>query len=425
MFQGQQQLVSPDGTGSLATYSSATTVDTSGPFFQSLGTNGRSCATCHVFSLGFSLTPAYVEQLFNVTKGQDPLFASVDGTNSPNAPVVKKKDRYAATSMLRTRGLIRVGLPIPANAEFVLAQVDDPYHFASAAQLSLFRRPLPTTNLAFLSGVMWDGRETFSGQSIVQDLGHQANDATLGHAEAAIPGLTADQEQQIVAFETSLFTAQVADNAAGDLTANGTTGGATNLSTQALYLGINDVLGKDPTGAAFNPSAMTLFNAWAGSSDGAKAAVARGEVLFNTRTFVVSNVKGLTDTLGVPQVTVTCTTCHDSPNVGNHSTALPLDIGLTDASRRTPDMPLYTLRNIATGETLQTTDPGRALITGKWKDIARFKGPILRGVTSRAPYFHNGLAANLGEVLDFYNTRFGANFTAAEKSDFIAFLQTL
>ena len=35
---------------------------------------------------------------------------------------------------------------------------DDPYGHASATQLSLFRRPLPTTNLRFLSTINWDGR---------------------------------------------------------------------------------------------------------------------------------------------------------------------------------------------------------------------------------------------------------------------------
>jgi hypothetical protein len=49
---------------------------------------------------------------------------------------------------------------------------------------------------------------------------------------------------------------------------------------------------------------------------------------------------------------------------------VPLNIGIADASRRTPDMPLYTLRhNVAPFEEVQTTDPGRALITGAWKDI--------------------------------------------------------
>ena len=56
---------------------------------------------------------------------------------------------------------------------------------------------------------------------------------------------------------------------------------------------------------------------------------------------------------------------------------------------------------------MKTTDPGRALITGKWKHMSLFKGPILRGLAARAPYFHNGSAATLDEVVDFYDTRFG------------------
>jgi cytochrome c peroxidase len=88
-------------------------------------------------------------------------------------------------------------------------------------------------------------------------------------------------------------------------------------------------------------------------------------------------------------------------------------------------MPLYTLRRISTGETIQTTDPGRALVTGKWKDIARFKGPILRALAGRAPYFHNGSAADLGSVVDFYEGRFSIGLTAQEKSDLVAFLRAL
>jgi cytochrome c peroxidase len=103
----------------------------------------------------------------------------------------------------------------------------------------------------------------------------------------------------------------------------------------------------------------------------------------------------------------------------------PLNIGLTDASRRTPDMPLYTLRNKATGEIKQVTDPGRAMIDGKWSHIGRFKGPMLRDLAPRAPYFHNGFAADLDAVVDFYNTRFNIGFTKQEKSDMVAFLRSL
>ncbi|HEY0480499.1 MAG TPA: hypothetical protein VGD37_23445, partial [Kofleriaceae bacterium] len=80
----------------------------------------------------------------------------------------------------------------------------------------------------------------------------------------------------------------------------------------------------------------------------------------------------------------TCTTCHDTPNGGNHSVVAPLNIGLADAARRTKDMPLYTLRNKATGETVQVTDLGRALTDGKWSHIGRFKGPMLRSLAPRA-----------------------------------------
>jgi cytochrome c peroxidase len=88
-------------------------------------------------------------------------------------------------------------------------------------------------------------------------------------------------------------------------------------------------------------------------------------------------------------------------------------------------MPLYTLRNKVTGETVQTTDPGRALVTGKWNDIARFKGPILRGLASRAPYFHNGMAKDLAEAVEFYNTRFELGLTPQESADLVAFLRAL
>ena len=126
----------------------------------------------------------------------------------------------------------------------------------------------------------------------------------------------------------------------------------------------------------------------------------------------------------MPVLDGTCTTCHDTPHAGNHSIPAPLDIGLTDASRRTPDLPLYTLRHkLPPFETVETTDPGRALITGLWKDIGRYKGPVLRGLAARAPYFHNGSAATLTDVVEFYNNRFQIGLTDAEVSDLVAFLR--
>jgi cytochrome c peroxidase len=104
---------------------------------------------------------------------------------------------------------------------------------------------------------------------------------------------------------------------------------------------------------------------------------------------------------------------------------MPLNIGLTDAARRTADLPLYTLRNKTTQDTVMTTDIGRAMVTSLWSDIAKFKGPILRGLAARAPYFHNGSAATLEDAVDFYDTRFHIGLTELEKADLVAFLNAL
>jgi hypothetical protein len=434
-------------TGVAATFSTASRIDLTGPFFQSLGTNGRACVSCHQPSAGWTITPQNVQARFDATGGADPIFRTNDGSNSPNADVSTVEARRAAYGMLLDKGLIRVGIGLPAVREFELVAVDDPYGYASATELSLFRRPLPATNLGFLSTVMWDGRETFLDPAsttcilgstkcfatIHFDLADQANSATQGHAQAAQP-LTSAQREAIVGFETTLFTAQVFDDEAGVLTARQALGGPQYLSQQGFYFGINDVVSGDyRTGALFVANVFTLYSAWDtidnggpdGSRSEARRAVARGETLFNTKPIQITGVKGLNDDLSVPLLQGTCTTCHDTPNAGNHSIPAPLDIGLTDPSRRTPDLPLYTLQNKQTRQQIQTTDPGRALITGQWKDIGRFKGPILRALATRAPYFHNGSASDLSAVVDFYNQRFGIGFTDDEKADLIAFLLTL
>ena len=422
----------PDATGAFQTVSTTGAIDLSNPFFQSLGTNGRACVTCHQPQEGWTVTPAGIRRRFALSAGHDPIFRTNDGSVSPDADVSTLDARRKAYAMLLTKGLFRVGLPVPATAEFTLDAVDDPYDHASAAELSLFRRPLPATNLRFLSTVMFDGRETFKGQSITFDLLDQSNAATVGHAQAAIP-LTDPQRAAIVAFETTLTTAQVWDNRAGDLDSAGGLGGPGPLSTQDFYLGVNDPLGLNPRGIPFTPVIFPLFSSWANPSHGgedsartaARQAVARGEAIFNSKPIAITGVKGLNDDLRVPTIAGTCGTCHDTPNVGDHSLPAPLDIGLTDESRRTPDLPLYTLRNKASGATVKTTDPGRALVTGLWKDIGRFKGPILRGLPIRAPYFHNGSAATLTDAVNFYNQRFGIGLTDAEISDLVAFLRTL
>ncbi len=460
-------------SGSALTFSTNGFIDRSNPFFKAMG-NGRACASCHQESQGWSITPQDLQARFSQTNGTDPIFKLVDGANSPNALDTTLDQRRLAYTMLLNKGLIRVGLPIPNSAEFTLIQVSDPYGFASAKELSLFRRPLPTTNLKFNSTVMWDARETLTDAksstcifrakpatcfaTLNVDLLHQANNAVRGHAEATQDLSIADQ-QAIVDFENSLFTAQITSNAAGSLLLDGAGGGPVALSNNNFYFGINDIEAGDyKTGVVFNRNVMSMYGSWLNttvparnsvalsapsgaqlarqrpppsipvapsSANNAKAMIARGEALFNTRPFNISNVSGFNDELRVSLQRGTCTSCHNAPNVGTHSVARLFNTGVSNAARRTPDMPLYTLKNIATGEVIETTDPGNAMVTGKWKDIGRFKVPNLRGMGLRAPYFHDGSAKDLGEVVRFYDRRFRMGLTPQEVDDLTAFLQAL
>jgi len=454
-----------DGSGTVLTVSSAGFIDHSNLFFTPLG-NGRSCNSCHQEAQAWSVTPAALQTRFAQSQGTDPIFQLVDGANSPNASVATLAQKQVAYSMLLNKGVIRVGLPIPSGAEFQLVAVDDPYGFATAAELSLFRRPLPATNLKFESTVMWDGRETLTNarsnlclantapaacfDTVNFDLLDQANSAATGHAQL-VGGLTAAQQTSVVGFESGLFTAQASDNQAGSLSAGGADGGPQFLSTVPFYFGINDFINGDyQTKAPFSRSVMTLFSAWGtaalpplapppapprpgalpppppqNTAAAAKASIARGEQIFNTRPFNIVNVGGLNDVLQQPTVRGTCSTCHDTPNAGSLSVPRLLNTGVAAAVVRTPDLPLYTLKNISTGATLQTSDPGRALVTGKWSDVGSFKVPGLRALAARAPYFHNGSRATLGDVVNFYDKRFQIGFSPQEAADLTAFLQAL
>ncbi len=65
------------------------------------------------------------------------------------------------------------------------------------------------------------------------------------------------------------------------------------------------------------------------------------------------------------------------------------------------------------------------MITGKCSDLSKLKGPILRSLSARAPYFHNGRAMQLSDVVEFYNQRFSLNLSDQEKTDLVAFLRSL
>jgi hypothetical protein len=408
-----------DRAGLAASFQTSGSIDTTNPFFQPLGTNGRSCATCHDSRTGWTMTPEFAQLLFYESDGLAPLFRAVDETVRPDSDISTLDARRTAFALLLNKGLTRFTRTVKPTAEFSVVAVDDPYGWSTTSAFSNFRRIIATANEAHESSALWtsgpgDVRTTITNVMVGGVKLHEETTVTIS-ADVAAAG--AD-------FLMGLSFAQEIDFSAGKLDVAGATGGPQNVSSEPFYIGINALGGDSQTGAPFDNESMDMYDAWETSPDDDRQRIGRGESAFYTVDIEITNVPGINDALGQEVVHGHCTTCHNTPNIGNHSEFRMIDLGLTAPERRSPDVPLVTLLNKTTGETRQTTDVGRGLSTGLWADIGRFKVPTLRGVGARAPYFHDGSAATLSDVLNFYEHRFGVDFGGAQ-DDIIAFLQSL
>ena len=376
-------------SGFATTFAPAGFVDLTGEFFKPQGANGRSCSTCHAPQNAWSITPATIQMLFASTNGTHPIFNPLDADN-PGDDLSSVEARQAAYSMMLTRGVFRRGGAPRADREWDVVAVDDPHRFANTNRIVQWRRTMPTINFHLGSAtVAWDDGNTV-GTDQIAGLTNQATRNVTGaqQGQPAPPEIIAD----IVAFETSLSTAQAFSFTAGFLDRSGARGGAEQLSIMTRTTGRFD-----------------LFDAWAGSSNASQAQIARGQELFNN------------PNRGGPR----CNACHNSANNGTNIDNRLFDIRTASAEARTPDLPLYTIRNRATGEERQLTDTGRGNVTGLWNDLGRFKTPTLRALAARAPYFHNGIAATLEEVVRHYERHLGFIFTDQERADLVAFLNAL
>jgi hypothetical protein len=105
-----------------------------------------------------------------------------------------------------------------------------------------------------------------------------------------------------------------------------------------------DPLGGNPLGTPFTPAIFNLFDPWTNQHESStnfgihagkrRDSIARGEALFNSKPINIIGVAGLNDELNLAVIPGTCGTCHDSPNVGNHSLAVALNIGVGDLDSR-------------------------------------------------------------------------------------------
>jgi hypothetical protein len=277
--------------------------------------------------------------------------------------------------------------------------VDDPYGFGTTAGFTRFRRPNPMSNEKFVASVTWTG----GPHDVFAQLQNLMNGANTFHAQGAVP-VPVDLRVESALLSLSVFHAQVEDNKAGRLDEDGARGGPVNLSQEPFFIGIN-------SGASFNPKVFNVYDAWENSPDEHRRAIWRGQEIFNTKTFGANGG--------------TCGGCHNTTNVGSSSTMVFRRVGTDVASEFTDALVKITIRNKTTGEVKTVTDLGRAQATGLWNDVGRFKVQHLRGLSSRAPYFHDGRSKNLHEVIDHYDAFFNIGYTDQEKEDLIAFLYAL
>jgi len=466
-------------------YGRLTILNTSGPietrgnaFFEPIGTNGRACVTCHQPADAMSISVDTIQERWRATNGKDPLFAAIDGKNCPDAPDNDPKSH----SLLLNRGLIRVFLPwppknldgTPVKPEFTIEIVRDPtgcntspvYGLnSSTPTISVYRRPRPAANLKYVTAdgfgvgrfIAKNGqpaaRDPETGKSVQMNmmadarelsLKTQARSAAAGHLQ--LKGLlTAAQLDQIIAFENQVYAAQSFHNGAGDLTE---TGGPPALGPAAMAQGRSAVLGNNTTNFVFPMGDVwkSLPRTGDNSNDAKNAfreSVARGHDVFFFRTFWIKDAMHLnTVGLGNP-VKRTCSTCHGMHMTGMDTANGWMDVGTTNLpwakeppvspwSTEQAELPLFklTCSNAVAphpflGRVIYTQDPGRALISGKCNDIGTIVMQQFRGLAARAPYFVNGSAKNLRELVDFYDRRFNIQYSEQEKQDLVNFLSTL
>jgi hypothetical protein len=442
------------------------------PFFTPLGENGRACVTCHQPSNAMSVSAESIRERWHRTNGRDPIFEGIDGSNNPSLP----QQLESSHSLLLNRGLFRVGLPwpprpiagVPVTPEFTIDVVSDPtgvnldprYGLSSPSPtISVFRRPRPVANLRYVmtadsifniktGELAATDPETGEpvGMNLMADSRHltlkqQAVGAYEDHQEG-IRGLDARTLQAIVDFESSIYLAQAVDRFGLQLSEPG---GPAGLGPKAMLEGRQHVLANNNRDPVFR-----AFDAWKAPGSAARSlppavqafreSVARGNDIFMFRQFWLRDVAHINSVgLGNP-IRRSCATCHNTQMTAMDLAPGWVDLGTTNYPTwtepvvfgATRDLPVFKVTCQASvtphpylGRIIYTTDPGRALITGRCNDVGSIVMQQFRGLAARAPYFSNGSAKTLRELVDFYDRRFDMKLTEQDRLDLVNFLGVL
>jgi cytochrome c peroxidase len=357
------------------------------------GTNGRSCATCHVEDEHLALSRAHVASVFQ-SNPSDPLFNRIDA-DDPTAAT----PTYAHLEA----GLVRVTLNLADNLDVVDAAGNV---ITNAERTITVWRGVPTTeNTAYTAPFQYDDRE--------KTLESQADAALHAHSQInhEPSPLTLDA---IAGFERTMFSSDEAALIAGAIDF-----GFTPPNLQPYFAPGSD-------GAA----GQVLFNNICANCHGTATQTQVVNQAVHDDLFAVTNADGsvtlasvLPTGVGIPAQVHHDLASHRDLNIGIAATtylgqvgALPNFQGVDfpqyrirfykDASRKTkvfdlpPPPPEYSSSLLPQAFSV---DPGRAIISGDPDDWETFAVPQLRGVANTAPYFHDGVAPDLPTLLDLYS----------------------
>lgn len=325
--------------------------------------NGRSCATCHRPEDHFALTPKTVEARWQALQrrqqhdplADDPLFRAIDAD-----------DFDSDFTTLRTKALVRVTLPLPANVK----RADD----AAATTVAVWRAVPTVINTRFSGPFQFDGREA--------TLESQALSAMRSHSQ-----VTSDPSPQtlthLAEFQRHLFSSRRIQRV-----------------SRALAHGVE----PPPADDHLNPlerRGRKTFEVFCATCHGGPTQTQNGDARFlplPSRGPLTSGAQAFVNVfVGTPRPPPPGLP-PPGPPTPRFFDGLPT-AGLAEVPFR---VTLPTQVEVATA----SSDAGRGLLSGDFREFGRFDVPTLFGISKTAPYFHDNSAADLDAVIEHYQAMF-------------------
>ena len=321
------------------------------------GGNGRSCATCHNPADGFSLSPATVEARWRRLQrarlrnpeATDPLFRSIDADDG--------QDDF---TLLRTRALVKVRVPLPSRVRLTLD--------SSATHVTLSRAVTPLNMLKHTAPYQQDRSAA--------TLEAQALGAVNQHMEPTVPPTTEFLET-VAEFQRHIFSSSKVRKLSAAIDAG------------------RPLPDLDPPLTAIERQGKEKFDDFCRRCHGGPAQVKNLENRVSPPFDGSTNPESLNVVVSNPPPNGFGLSVIHGPSFDLHTQLFTVDL---------PN---------GTSVVLESSDPGtvltdaRALETvGGNQVFNRFDVPQLRGINRTAPYFHDHRAKTLEDVVKHYQSFF-------------------